>query len=325
MRTVLVSGASGIVGYGSLRSLRKRGQELRLLGTSIYSDSVAPAFCDQFVLAPPTNAPGYMDWLEATIRQHQVDLIIPGIEVDMYKWDEHRDQIQAAGAKSLLNNAKLIDLCRDKWLFYENLAAAQIGCAISSSLSQDFGELCAQFGLPFLLKPRNGFGSKGIVRVHSREDYLPHMQFVGRILMVQPIVGIDEEEYTASAFGDGRGGVVACMTLKRRLSKDGFTEKAVVVSNGLFAATIAELAAHFKPLGPTNFQFRLCSDGAKLLEINPRVSSSTAIRTAFGYNECAMAVDFFLNGSMPSQPMIQNGHAVRYTDECIFYETGIHI
>ena len=325
MKTVLVSGASGIVGYGALRSLRRSGYKLRLLGSSIYSDSVAPAFCDQFVLAPSTSAQNYMQWLESTIRQHQVDMIIPGIEADMYMWGEHRDQIEAAGATPLLNNFKLIELCRDKWLFYENLKSAQIDCAIPSSLSQDFDALCAQFGLPFLLKPRNGFGSKGIVRIYSRDDYLPHLQFVGSSLLAQPIVGTDDEEYTASAFGDGRGSVVACMTLKRRLSKDGFTEKAVVVSNELFAATIAQLAAHFRPLGPTNFQFRKCQDVVKLLEINPRVSSSTAIRTAFGYNECAMAADFFLHGTLPTQPIILCGQAVRYTDEHIFYETGIHI
>jgi carbamoyl-phosphate synthase large subunit len=325
MKTVLVSGASGIVGYGALRSLRKHDSQLRLLGTSIYPDSVAPAFCDTFVLAPRTNSSEYMDWLDATIRQHAVDLIIPGVEVDMFKWGEQRSRIEATGAIPLLNDARLIELCRDKWLFYQHLGSAQIACAIPSCLSQDFDQLQAGLGLPLLLKPRNGFGSKGIVRVHSREDFAPHAQFVGTTLMAQPIVGSDEEEYTTSAFGDGQGKIVACMTLKRRLSKDGYTEKAVVTSSDFFMPAIAELVAEFKPLGPTNFQFRKCADGVKLLEINPRVSSSTAIRTAFGYNECGMSVDFFLHGKMPVQPAIQGGSAVRYTDEYIFHETGVHL
>lgn len=324
MKTVLVSGASGIVGYGALRSLRKHDVPLRLLGTSIYPDSVAPAFCDLFLLAPATSAPEYMDWLDATIRQNAVDLIIPGIEVDLYKWAEQRDRIEVAGVKALLNDITLIELCRDKWLFYQHLVSAHIACAIPSSLAQDFDQLQAQLGIPFLLKPRNGFGSKGIVRVHSREDFMPHAQFVGITLMAQPIVGSDEEEYTTSAFGDGEGNIVACMTLKRRLSKDGYTEKAIVTSSEPFKPAIAELVAEFKPLGPTNFQFRKCAQGVKLLEINPRVSSSTAIRTAFGYNECGMAVDFFLHGRMPSQPTIQGGSAIRYTDEFIFHETGVH-
>jgi carbamoyl-phosphate synthase large subunit len=143
--------------------------------------------------------------------------------------------------------------------------------------------------------------------------------------MAQPIVGNDDAEYTTSAFCDGNGGIYARMTLKRKLSKDGFTEKAQVVSSKEFDATIMSLCQYFHPLGPTNFQFRKCDDGIKLLEINPRVSSSTAIRTAFGYNESSMAVDFFLEGKIPVQPEIRSGRAVRYTEEYIFYENSIHL
>ena len=80
----------------------------------------------------------------------------------------------------------------------------------------------------------------------------------------------------------------------------------------------------FCPLGPTNFQFRRGADGPKLLEINPRISSSTSIRTAFGYNESAMALDYFLNRRDPVQPRIRRGRAVRYTDEHIFYEDSVY-
>ncbi len=62
------------------------------------------------------------------------------------------------------------------------------------------------------------------------------------------------------------------------------------------------------------------NEGAlKLLEINPRISSSTSIRTAFGYNECAMAVEYYLEGKTPKQPVIRPGRAVRYTEDLIFY------
>ena len=55
MKNILVSGASGIVGYGILRSLKKSGKDLRLIGTTIYDDSVAQGFCDIFEQAPLTR------------------------------------------------------------------------------------------------------------------------------------------------------------------------------------------------------------------------------------------------------------------------------
>lgn len=325
MRTILVSGASGIVGYGTLRSLQRSGLELWLVGTSMYDDSVAPAFCDVFELAPPTRDPGYLAWLLATIRKHRVDMVMPSIEIDMYAWVEHVPAIEATGTRILQNDIALIHMCKDKWGFFENLTAAEIGCAIDSTLDQDFNTLCERFGLPFLLKPRRGFGSKGIVRVDSEAGFNLHREQIGPVLMAQPIVGSDDEEFTTAAFCDGQGGLYASMTLRRKLSRDGFTDRAEVVPTDPFMPAMLQLCRHFRPHGPTNFQFRASPQGPKLLEINPRISSSTSIRSAFGYNESAMAVEYFLDGKIPVQPMIRRGKAVRYTDDHIFYADGIHL
>ena len=325
MRTILVSGASGIVGYGILRSLKMSGPKLRLIGTSIYGDSVAPGFCDIFEQAPPTNDFGYIEWLLNLIKKYQVDLLIPGIEIDMYKWSEYASDFEKCGAKALLNNLKLIQLCKDKWEFYKDLRSNGMACAIESTLCTDFNVLKDTFGLPFLLKPRCGFGSKGIVKVTGDEVFVIHQKNIGQILMAQPIIGNDEEEFTTSTFCDGIGSFYACMTLRRKLSKDGFTEKAEVVSSDEFIETISDLCLRYHPIGPTNFQFRICRTEIKLLEINPRISSSTSIRAAFGYNESAMALDYFLEQRTPSQPEIKRGKAVRYTEDFIFYENSIHL
>lgn len=324
MKRILVSGASGIVGYGILRSLKRSDRRLNLIGTSIYDDSVAQGFCDIFELAPPTNNAAYIEWLLHTIGKHQVDLIIPGIEIDMYKWVDHIPEIEENGAIALLNNVELIHLCKDKWSFYEKLSEAGMPCAIESSLNDDFDTLKSKFGLPFLLKPRQGFASKGIVKVDSHDTFSRYQKDIGSILMAQPIVGNEDEEFTISAFCDGNGAFYTSMTLKRKLSRDGFTEKAEVVATDEFIGTISDLCKRFRPIGPTNFQFRKCTSGIKLLEINPRISSSTSIRAAFGYNESAMAVDYFLEHQTPIQPEIKRGRAVRYTDEYIFYESSIH-
>lgn len=324
MRRILVSGASGIVGYGILRSLQCSGEPFYLVGTSIYDDSVAPAFCNVFELAPPTSAPDYLPWLLATLRKHRIELLIPGIEIDMYHWAEHTAEIAATGARPMLNTPELIALCQDKWHFFEQLTALGADCLIESSLDADFSTLQARFGLPFLLKPRRGFGSKGIVRIHGIEDFLPHRSDIGKTLMAQPIVGHDDAEFTTAVFGDGAGGYFTAMTLRRKLSRDGFTDRAEVTGTTEFVPALTELCRLLRPVGPTNFQFRRTTAGPKLLEINPRISSSTSIRTAFGYNESAMAVAYFLERQQPAQPHIPGGRAVRYTDEHIFYDDSVH-
>jgi carbamoyl-phosphate synthase large subunit len=320
MKTILVSGASGVVGYGILRSLRKSGKSLRLVGTTIYDDSAAEGFCDIFEQAPPTGDAGYLEWLSRIISTHQVDLIFPGIEADMYRWIESLGELERDRAvKAVLNEPRLVMLCKDKWIFFETLSNSRLLCAIDTTLEADFDVLAGRFGLPFLLKPRIGFGSKGIVRVDSLATFLEHRARIGSVLMVQPIIGTENEEFTTSAFCDGKGGFYAHMTLKRKLSSDGFTDRAEVVQVDGIAETVRQLCDLFRPIGPTNFQFRRHQGVLKLLEINPRVSSATSIRTAFGYNECAMAVEYYLEGKTPQQPVIRAGRAVRYTEDLIFY------
>jgi carbamoyl-phosphate synthase large subunit len=325
LRNILVSGASGVVGYGILRSLRSQRRDLFTIGTSIYSDSAAPGFCDRFELAPRTGEDGYLDWLTGLIQARSIELIIPGLEIDMYFWVKQMPRIEEAGARCVLNSPELIALCEDKWVFFQSFGKAANSFAIPTSLSQDYEVLHREFGLPFLLKPRSGYGSKGIVKVVGEEVFTRHRPAMGTVLMAQPIVGTDDEEYTTAVFGDGNGGYSAAMTLRRLLGREGFTQSAEVVPGGEFAPILETLCARFRPVGPTNFQFRKTASGIKLLEINPRISSATSIRTAFGYNESSMAVDFFLDQRLPTQPSIRRGKAVRYTEDCIFYDDSVHL
>ncbi|SFL45285.1 carbamoyl-phosphate synthase large subunit [Pelosinus propionicus DSM 13327] len=320
MKNILVSGASGIVGYGILKSLRQGVEKFNLIGTTIYSDSIALAFCNIFEQAPMTNDPGYIDWLCHIIKKHNVDMIIPGIEADMYKWRDNKEFIERSGTKILLNNIELIDVCKDKWLFYEELKKNHSLLAIESRIEGDFSNFKNDFGLPFLLKPRRGFASKGIVKVDSKDIFDLHKENLGVVLMAQPIVGSNEDEYTTSAFFDNKSVLHSYMTLRRKLSNEGFTEKAQVTNLAGIEEAIKELALIFKPIGPTNFQFRVDNNKLKLLEINPRISSATSIRAAFGYNESKMSVEYFLNDKVPDQPVIKSGVAIRYIEEHIVYD-----
>jgi carbamoyl-phosphate synthase large subunit len=317
MCTILVSGASGIVGYGILKSLRQSHPDCRLIGTTVHEGSVAPAFCDIFEKAPMTNDASYFTWLVNLIKKYGVSLAIPGIEADVFAWNEHRATIEQSGAVVLLNNPELIRLCSDKWLFYQRLVESNSPYAIPTSL--EF-ETPVQF--PLLMKPRKGSASQGVSIIENRESLEKHLNNPKPMMMFQPVIGSAEEEYTISAFFDKASKLCSFITLKRKLSQAGFTESAETAELAGVEDTLFHLGEIFKPVGPTNFQFRVDKGRLKLLEINPRISSATSIRTAFGYNESAMAVDLFLLDRIPGQPNIQRGHAVRYTEDKIFYDSA---
>ncbi len=325
MKTVLVSGASGIVGNGILRSLRLSGENYILIGTTIYKNTIAECFSDIFELAPKTSEDNYIDWLCGIIRKHNVDMIIPGIEADVAKWNENRSVLEKTGASVLLNNERLIRLCSDKWLFYLELNKYKPAYAIPSTLDSDFDEIAEKYNLPFLMKPRSGSASRNIKKIFTREEFTDTKSEFNDEIMAQPIIGNDDEEYTVSGFFDENSQLRAYQQLKRKLSKDGFTESAQTVNIKNIGEILNDLADVFKPVGPTNFQFRGHDGSLKLLEINPRISSSTSIRAGLGYNESQMSVDYILNGKDIEQPVLKSGKAIRYTEDKIVYDNSADI
>ena len=314
--SILVSGAAGIVGYGILLSLRQLKDQYRLIGSTIYDFSAADLYSDIVLKALPTDHPNYLEWLCDSINKHQVAMVIPGIECDMLKWNKHSREILSAGALPLLNNKTLIELCNDKWEFYKALMLSHSRYAISTRIEASFSE----YPLPFILKPRRGYGSKGIIKVTTKGEFEKNKERIGQELIQQPLVGTDDEEYTVSAFFDNESLLIDLLPLKRKLSAAGYTQEAEFTEFD-FTEVIKELAFTFKPTGPTNFQFRKEKDEMKLLEINPRISSATSIRTALGYNESKMSIDYFLNNTFPTRldrSMIRGAHVIRYIEDHIF-------
>lgn len=320
MTTILVTGVGAIIGYGILRALRKADKNVRLIGADIYPDAVGQAWTDHFVVAPLTSSNHYQAWLDKTIVENKVDLVIPGIEQDVHYFSNHRDVFGRLSVRVALNDQHIISLTRDKWLMHQELASIDSKVRIASYLSGDFDTLSRMLGLPFILKPRRSYASKGLVRVHTEADFISSARQLGHDLMAQPMIGNDNEEYTVAVFGDGLGDVCASITLQRRLAADGSTGKAWVRQHDGLDEVVTSLCAHFKPIGPTNLQFRKDGENWKLLEINPRISSTTSLRTAFGYNEAEMCVNFYIENKKIIQPEIKSGFAVRYIEDCIIYD-----
>jgi carbamoyl-phosphate synthase large subunit len=311
---VLVSGASGIVGYGILKSLNS--YNCKTVGTTIYDNSVAPYFCDHLEKISPTDNPDYIKNLINAINKNNVDIIIPSIEIDVLKWSNNRKEIeQNTNAITVLNNPDLIKLCSDKWMFYKELNKYNSIYKIPT-----YSKLPKKVDFPIVIKPKKGYGSNGIFRIYNEIDLAMNENKINNDIIIQPLIGSEDQEYTVSGFFDKESNLMAFITLKRNLSKMGYTESAETVDNSdMFEKAILDLALIFKPVGPTNFQFRIDKNNElKLLEINPRISSSTSIRSAFGFNESIMCIEYFLEGKKITQPKLKKGRVIRYSEDAVF-------
>ena len=313
---VLVTGVGAIIGYGLINSLRKSKYDVHIIGMDIYDDAYGQHICDEFIQAVPAAQEDYPEFLRRIIAEYQIDLVMFGTEQEIHRLVNEEERMGEDYKKLVINRKDIVAMSNDKWNTYEFQIKHGIE-AIPTYIEGDYDTLAKKLGVPFLLKPRKSYASKGIEKIHNIEEFEFYKKRVGEQFMVQEIVGDAEHEYTAAVFGYGDGNSTRPIILKRKLSQEGSTVKAKVIEDRYLEEHIQKLVKILKPIGPTNFQYRYGNGKYLLLETNPRISSSTSLRTAFGYNEAEMCIEYFVEGQRPEAKDIKCGEAVRYIADCV--------
>jgi len=316
MLNILVTGIGAIIGYGIVNSLRQSSIPMRIVGMDIYDNNYGRHLVDAFYQAKLAYSDEYEEFIVDLVKREQIDLIIPGIEQDMYRLFELHDRIPT---KIVLNNALLTDLSKDKWLTYTYFRDHSDINLIPTACGLDYEGCKKLYGARFLMKPRTSYASKGLHIVDNQQDFDFYDAKNDHQNIYQAVVGCKEEEYTVGVFGDGKGGYVDSLILRRLLAQTGATDKAeVVMEDKLIMDYVDELCRISQPVGPTCIQLRKDGEQVYLLEINPRISSSCSIRTAAGYNEPEMCVTYYVQNEIPVAKEKKPIKAVRYIADCIY-------
>jgi carbamoyl-phosphate synthase large subunit len=328
--TVAVTGVGALIGQGIARGLRADGRA-RIVGIDRRANLAAQAECHEIICKPDVdeNSIGYLDFWRNLICDHEVDLILPGIGIDVGFLDRNRESFHDLPVVLGLNTGQLIDLATDKLRLAQAYATLDLQQIPTVEPTTWADALTALGPPPILRKPRRGEGSSGLCLLHDERDFSYWTKEDAGSVILQRVVGHDAEEYTVGTFGLGDGSEFPPIVMRRRLTRSGHTGEAeIITSNGktkdtktyaVLVEATQKLVAHFKPIGPTNLQFRIEDGQPYLLEINPRFSSSCSLRTLFGYNEAAMCIDFFLEGRRPADPTVRAGRAERYSADLVSY------
>lgn len=318
---VLVTGVGAIIGQGIIKSLRKV-EGVRIVGLDRDPEAFGRHACDTFHVKPALSEsnPAYGSFLLQLVDDEQIDLILPGIEQDVFYFDAHRELFADSLATVALNDSRLIRLARDKWLMHEALLEAGLP-AIPTCIEPDWQQCLERLGPPpLLLKPRRGSGGRGQALVEDEDDFRYLLRKHGDNFMLQQLIGTAEEEYTVGLFGYGNGESSRLAILRRALGPGGATWRAQSIARDpLIEDACRELTARFRPQGPTNYQFRKADGRAWLLEINPRLSASVSLRAALGFNEAAMSIDYYRHGLRPDAEAWHPARCTRFIEDYIEY------
>jgi len=316
--TVLITGVGAIIGYGLINSLRKSKYDCRIIGIDIFHDAVGQKWCDRFIQGVRADSEEFISFINDIVRTEEVDLLIPGIEQDLKALIEGFDMLDHSCVYSL-NNKVLYKTFDDKKLTYKFLEGTADLIPYIDYSDTLFEEAKAAFGLPFILKQDISYASKGVAVIEEEKDFDFYIDRFGSGCMAQQKLDIKDREYTCSLFGLGDGSFVNPTCLRRELSQEGATKKALNVKvDDILLETMRKIChkCHFE--GPTNLQFIEYDGKYLLLEINGRVSSSTSMRELFGVNEAEMCIDHYLMKKLPETKTQRYGTIMRYIGDAYF-------
>ena len=316
--TVLITGVGAIIGYGLINSLKKSKYTCRVIGIDIFHDAVGQQWCDTFIQGVRADSDAFIPFINDIVKTEKVDLVIPGIEQDLKALIANFDTLDHH-AKYSLNNKSLYQTFDDKKLTYKFLEGIADLIPYVDYSDTLFADAKEKFGLPFILKQDISYASKGVALIHEQKDFDFYIDRFGSGCMAQKKLDIKDREYTCSLFGLGDGSFVNPTCLRRELSQEGATKKALNVEvDAVLLESMIKICQKCQFEGPTNLQFIEFEGKYLLLEINGRVSSSTSMRELFGINEAQMCIDHYLMQTKPETQKQRYGTIMRYIGDAYF-------
>lgn len=315
---VLVTGVGSNIGQGIVKALRLALPAAHLVGTDASATAGGFFACESAFVLPRASEAGYAAALERAVRSERVELILIGSHAEALVMARLAPALEAAtGVRIPVSTPDVVEACVDKWRTVEWLRAGNCRWPRSilgaESSADDLARFADLVGLPLVVKPRDGQGSRG-VRVVGDAAELAAAVAATPGAIVQEHIGSDDEEYTVALLAD-RHGQVQSLTAMRRVLSAGTT---VLAETGRFPEVeeeAARIGAVFGLRGPSNVQLRLGSEGPVAFEVNPRFSGTTALRALAGWNDVAAAVRHFLYDEPIVLQPPRAGRVTRHWDE----------
>jgi carbamoyl-phosphate synthase large subunit len=297
---VAITGVSGDVGHGTCFGLRQGlpGDEpIWLLGLDAYAQPDNVSFLDSLVNVPLVKDPNYVDAVAEALRAHEIDVLLPGIDSEIPILSARRLQLMASGTKVVLAPQEVVEAAADKLLTAEYLSARGIRVPVTCDAGSP-----ADIDFPIVAKPRRGHGSRGIMVLADEAELRTFLATQPRDYCLQRQV--HGPEITVGFLYNADGVMCDAIAMERTL-EFGRTVRAKVVDSRETLRFMEDFGARIPGQGAINAQLRWDKRyGPTVFELNARLSGSTDMRVAVGFNDPLRLARHFGRGEpiVPARP-----------------------
>jgi carbamoyl-phosphate synthase large subunit len=215
---------------------------------------------------PRCDAPEYVDTLVDYCSRHNIDLLIPTIDPELYPLALAKERFAAVGTKVHVSGPKTIEIVRDKAKTIEVLQAHAVPVP-KTSLVERVRRSPEDWEWPTFIKPSSGSASRGIDVIEDPGSICAHYE---EPMIIQQL--LEGDEYTVNIWVDEYGNLGAAIPHRRLSVRAGEVEKGITVRR----SDIEDIAARVVEALPDPegvMCFQLIDDlrhGPRVFEINAR-------------------------------------------------------
>lgn len=314
---VLITGGGGPSAISFIKSFCVNGNFLQTGGIDFFvgdMDANAAGLylvsASHRVILPSAQNLDFIPQLEHFCYENSIDVLVPTVDYELLPIAESRQSFAKIGTLVLLTSKESLEICLDK---YKLLKACENVVPVPRFDIFDEKFTAEEKDFPLFIKPRDGSGSRGILKVESLEQ-MNSLKRDSNLLIQEYLPG---EEYSVDVLTTKDGEVIAAVPRERMKVDSGIA----VTGRTLFNAELEDFARRVATqIGlsyTANIQFRRNLRGEFcLLEVNPRFPGTMPLTVASGVNMPKLSLQHLLGYPLnPKMGKFTEIGMVRYWEE----------
>ena len=282
----------------------------RVVGTDCSTYAPALYETDAHYIVPRMTDPSYLDTILEICHKEAINAVLPLQEDELFLIASHRQLFTEAGITPIVSAADAIELCRDKYDFYQYLKEHGLPAITTCCSFEAFRQEAAAgtMKLPVFLKPVRGCGSIGIQKVEQAGLLEALCRYQTEPYIIQNFA--QGEEFGADIYIDLLTKQPVTVFVKKKLRmRAGETEKSVSYKDPALFELIGKTLSPLALTGPVDMDIFRIDGRYYISEINPRFGGGYPHAYNCGVNFPRLLANN-LNG-------IANGRMIGH------YETGV--
>jgi carbamoyl-phosphate synthase large subunit len=307
---ILVTGAGGPAGVGTIKALRKKH-----FIVAVDSNNLAPGLylADQGHIVPSAENVDFIPKVLDLCLSQKVSLVIPTVSEELTPFSKNIHLFEEKCIRVIVSNEKSIEIANDKLKTY-NYFKGESYCPDIYSLENP------QFSC--VVKPINSRGSRGFYVCNDKAALEVALQKNEREGFTSVIMErLTGTEYSVYGLSDLNGHPLISVPNKR-IRAIGESKVAKTVLSPEIDELACKIAKKLNLVGAWNVQVMGRDSCFKLVEVNPRVAGSLSLVIASGLQYVDLLIKIFTDQKIGADELKFNPGIImtRYNEE-IFLKT----